>query len=164
MQHRIGSVKARLDDIDWKILAELQGDGRMTNVELARRVGISPPPCLRRVRTLEEAGYIRGFRAILDERELGYDVLGFVEVRLKSQSEVDLIAFETAVRRWDFVRECHMLSGEYDFIMKCVAPDLKSFQTFMISTITAQANVANSRSTLAIRASKSEAMVPFSAR
>lgn len=157
-------MKARLDDIDWKILAELQGDGRMTNVELARRVGISPPPCLRRVRSLEEAGYIRGYRAILDERELGYDVLAFVEVRLKSQSESDLIAFETAVRGWDFVRECHMLSGEYDFIMKCVAPDLKSFQTFMISTITAQANVANSRSTLAIRASKSEAMVPFSAR
>jgi DNA-binding Lrp family transcriptional regulator len=157
-------MKARLDDIDWKILAELQGDGRMTNVELARRVGISPPPCLRRVRTLEEAGFIKGYRAILDERELGYDVLAFVEVRLKSQSETDLVAFEAAVRGWEFARECHMLSGEYDFIMKCVAPDLKSFQTFMISTITAQPNVANSRSTLAIRASKSEAMMPFPRR
>jgi DNA-binding Lrp family transcriptional regulator len=157
-------MKARLDDIDWKILAELQADGRMTNVELARRVGISPPPCLRRVRTLEEAGFIKGYRAILDERELGYDVLAFVEVRLKSQSEADLLTFEAAVRGWDFARECHMLSGEYDFILKCVAPDLKSFQTFMISTITAQPNVANSRSTLAIRASKSEALMPFSGR
>jgi DNA-binding Lrp family transcriptional regulator len=157
-------MKARLDDIDWKILAELQVDGRMTNVELARRVGISPPPCLRRVRTLEEAGFIKGYRAILDERELGYDVLAFVEVRLKSQSEADLLTFEAAVRGWDFARECHMLSGEYDFILKCVAPDLKSFQTFMISTITAQPNVANSRSTLAIRASKSEALMPFSGR
>ncbi len=93
-------MKSRLDSIDWKILAELQDDGRMTNVELARRVGISAPPCLRRVRALEEAGIIKGYRALLDEKELGFDVLAFAMVGLQSQSEADLIAFEDRVRAW----------------------------------------------------------------
>src|SRR3978361_874804 len=84
-------VLARLDDIDWKILRELQGDGRMTNVELARRVGISAPPCLRRVRALEEAGYIKGYRALLDEKKLGYEVSVFAMVHLASQAESDLM-------------------------------------------------------------------------
>ena len=84
----------RLDDIDRKILAELQADGRMTNVELARRVGISAPPCLRRVRALEEMGYIRGYHADIDAREMGFEVQVFAMVRLLSQSEKDLAAFE----------------------------------------------------------------------
>jgi DNA-binding Lrp family transcriptional regulator len=156
-------MKTRLDDIDWKILAELQSDGRMTNVELARRVGMSAPPCLRRVRALEEAGFIRGYRALLDERELGFEVTAFVEVRLKSQSEADLTAFEQRLGALAYVREAHMLNGEYDFILKCVAPDLRSFQAFMMADITGYPNVANSRSTLVIRASKGEGAVPFTA-
>jgi DNA-binding Lrp family transcriptional regulator len=115
---------AKLDDIDRKILAELQADGRMTNVELARRVGISAPPCLRRVRALEETGFIRGYHADIDARELGFEVKVFAMVRLASQSERDLSAFETLVQGWPLVRECHMLNGEIDFILKCVAPDL----------------------------------------
>ena len=109
---------ARLDAIDWKILSELQNDGRITNVELARRVAISAPPCLRRVRALEEAGYIRGYRALLDEKRLGYEVTMFALVHLSSQAEPDLAAFEAFVRGQPLVRECWMLSGEVDFILK----------------------------------------------
>ena len=104
-----------LDDIDLKILAEIQADGRITNVELARRVGISPPPCLRRVRALEEAGYIVGYRGLLDPRKLGFDVTVFASVHLSSQAEADLRTFEEFVRNEPLVRECWILSGEVDF-------------------------------------------------
>src|SRR6201987_6498442 len=100
----------RLDAIDRNILRELQDDGRITNVELARRVGISPPPCLRRVRALEEEGYINGYRGLLDARKLGFDVTVFAAVHLSSQAEADLRAFEAFVRAEPLVRECWMLS------------------------------------------------------
>ena len=109
-------MSRNLDEIDRKILAEIQADGRITNVELAKRVGISPPPCLRRVRTLEEAGYIQGYRGLLDPRRLGFDVTVFASVHLSSQAEADLRAFETFVRAEPLVRECWMLSGEVDFV------------------------------------------------
>ena len=113
---------ARLDQTDWRILRELQADGRITNVELARKVGISAPPCLRRVRALEEAGFIHGYAALLDDRALGFDVTAFAMVGLHSQAEADLIAFEERVRGSPIVRDCYMLSGEIDFMLKCVAP------------------------------------------
>ena len=105
-------LSSTLDAIDWKILKEMQDDGRITNVELARRVGISAPPCLRRVRSLEEAGFIKGYRALLDEKSLGYEVTVFAMVHLTSQAEPDLKAFEDFVRKEPLVRECWMLSGE----------------------------------------------------
>ena len=126
---------SKLDPIDRQILAELQADGRMTNVELAKRVGISAPPCLRRVRTLEEAGFIKGYHADIDARELGFEVQVFAMVRLHSQAESDLSAFEARCRAWPLVRECHMLNGEIDFILKCVAPDLSSFQSFLTGAL-----------------------------
>ena len=152
---------ARLDEIDRKILAELQADGRMTNVELARRVGISAPPCLRRVRALEEMGYIRGYHADIDARELGFEVQVFAMVRLVNQSERDLSAFEALARDWPLVRECHMLNGEIDFILKCVAPDLTSFQHFLTHDLTAAPNVASVKTSLVIRCAKDEPGVPF---
>src|SRR5690242_19342735 len=124
-------VPKNLDEIDLKILSEIQADGRITNVELARRVGISPPPCLRRVRALEEAGYIKGYRALLDEKLLGFEITVFALVHLTSQAEADLRAFEDFVRKAPLVRECWMLSGEIDFILKCVAADLRTFQAFV---------------------------------
>jgi len=151
----------RLDEIDRKILAELQADGRMTNVELARRVGISAPPCLRRVRTLEEAGFIRGFHADVNPRELGFEVAVFAMVRLHSQAETDLSAFEARCRAWPLVRECHMLNGEIDFILKCVSPDLSSFQTFLTGELTAADNVASVKTSLVIRCAKDDPGVPF---
>src|SRR5580765_1371248 len=113
-------ARHRLDSIDRRILAELQADGRMTNVELARRVKITAPPCLRRVRALEKAGYIKGYHAELNGKSLGFEVTGFVFVGLASQKDGDLKHFEESTRRWKEVRECHMLSGEVDFILKCV--------------------------------------------
>src|SRR6185312_13234905 len=103
---------ARLDATDWRILRELQADGRITNVDLARKVGISAPPCLRRVRALEEAGIIKGFTALLNDKALGFDVTAFAMIRLHSQAEADLIAFEERARSSAIVRDCYMLSGE----------------------------------------------------
>ena len=152
---------AKLDEIDRRILAELQADGRMTNVELARRVGISAPPCLRRVRTLEEQGFIRGYHADIDARAMGFEVHVFAMVRLVSQSERDLSAFEQRARDWTLVRECHMLNGEVDFILKCVSPDLSSFQRFLTDQLTAAPNVASVKTSLVIRDAKDEPGVPF---
>lgn len=151
----------RLDPIDRKILAELQADGRMTNVELAKRVGISAPPCLRRVRTLEEAGLIKGYHADVDARELGFEVQVFAMVGLQSQAESDLSRFESRCRDWPLVRECHMLNGEVDFILKCVAPDLSTFQSFLTEQLTAADNVASVKTSLVIRGAKDEPGVPF---
>ncbi len=152
----------RLDPIDRKILAELQADGRMTNVELARRVGISAPPCLRRVRALEEAGLIKGYHAEVDARELGFEVQVFVMVGLDSQAETELRAFEERCRDWPLVRECHMLNGEVDFILKCVAPDLSGFQSFLTGELLTTPNVASVKTSLVIRGAKQEPGVPFS--
>ncbi len=151
----------RLDQIDRKILAELQADGRMTNVELAKRVGISAPPCLRRVRTLEEAGYIKGYHADVDARELGFEVQVFAMVGLASQAESDLTAFEDRCRAWPLVRECHMLNGEVDFILKCVAPDLSSFQRFLTGDLLTTHNVASVKTSLVIRVAKDDPGVSF---
>lgn len=152
---------SKLDLIDRQILAELQADGRMTNVELARRVGISAPPCLRRVRTLEEAGFIRGYHASVDARKLGFEVQVYAMVGLVGQAEADLRKFENRCREWPLVRECHMLNGEVDFILKCVAPDLSTFQTFLTEELTAAENVASVKTSLVIRDAKDEPGVPF---
>lgn len=151
----------RLDAIDRQILAALQDDGRMTNVELAKRVGISAPPCLRRVRTLEEEGYIDSYHANVNARTMGFEVTVFAMVGLQSQAEVDLSAFEAQCRDWPLVRECHMLNGEVDFLLKCVAPDLSSFQTFLTEHLTAAENVVSVKTSLVIRCGKDAPGVPF---
>ncbi|HSR81447.1 MAG TPA: Lrp/AsnC family transcriptional regulator [Hyphomicrobiaceae bacterium] len=155
-------MRARLDATDWRILKELQANGRITNVELAEKVGISPPPCLRRVRALEQAGMIAGYFAQLDEKMVGFEVIAFAMVGLHSQSEADWRAFENRALAWPLVRECYMLSGETDFLLKCVAPDLTAFQDFVIEELTAAANVASVKTTLVIRRVKFEPGVPVS--
>lgn len=154
-------ASVKLDAIDRRILAELQADGRMTNVDLAKVVGISAPPCLRRVRALEEKGLIQGYHAVVDENELGFEVKVFAMVGLNSQAEVDLSAFEAKCRAWPLVRECHMLNGEIDFILKCVAPDLSTFQTFLTEELTSADNVASVKTSLVIRKAKDEPGIPF---
>ena len=151
----------KLDDIDLKILKILQDDGRITNVDLAERVGITAPPCLRRVRALEEAGYVTGYHADLNAQTLGFEVQVFAMVGLHSQAEADLQNFEDLCRSWDFVRECHMLNGEIDFLLKCVAPDLSSFQKFLTENLTSAENVANVKTSLVIRCGKDEPGVPI---
>ena len=150
----------KLDPIDRQILAELQADGRMTNVELASRVGISAPPCLRRVRGLEEQGFIRGYHADINARELGFEVQVFAMVRLNSQAEADLSTFEARCRAWPLVRECHMLNGEIDFILKIVAHDLQEFQRFLTARLTSAPNVEHVKTSLTIRTSKNQPGIP----
>ena len=152
--------KPRLDDIDLRIIDELQRHGRMTNVDLARRVGISAPPCLRRVRALEQAGFIAGYHANVEPALMGFGVTVFAMVGLDSQAEADLQAFEARAESWPEVRECHMLNGDIDFILKCLAPDLASFQDFLTQKLTPAPNVANVKTSLTIRQSKKLPGVP----
>lgn len=152
---------ASLDDVDLEILSLLQEDGRMTNVELAARVGLTAPPCLRRVRGLEQAGVIRGYHATLDPIALGFGITVFALVSLRSQAEHDLRAFEEHVANLPEIRECHMLNGEIDFILKIVAADLQSFQLFLTSALTTAPNVVSVKTSLTIRTSKDSPGVPI---
>jgi DNA-binding Lrp family transcriptional regulator len=155
------TVSDGLDLIDWKILRELQSDGRLSNVELASRVGLSPPPCLRRVRALQQRGLITGFRAVLDPEKLGFSVEMFAFVGLNSQSDQALKEFEGQVRRWPLVREAYALSGEVDFLLKCVARDLHAVQEFVINDLTAAAHVDHVKTTLILRVAKYEPGLPI---
>ena len=150
-----------LDDIDRRLLAELQAEGRITNVELAQRVGLTAPPCLRRVRSLEEAGIIKGYHADLDAAKLGFTITVFALVSLKSQAEESLRAFEEHMKGLPEVRECHMLNGEIDFILKIVSRDLQSFQEFLTSKLTPAPNVDSVKTSLTIRTSKNLPGVPL---
>lgn len=149
-----------IDELDRSILAILQEEGRITNVELASRVGLTAPPCLRRMRALEEEGVIRGYHAELDPGALGYSIMVFALVSLRSQAEDDLRAFEAHVAGLPEVRECHMLNGEIDFILKIVAHDLQSFQAFLTSKLTPAPNVASVKTSLTIRTSKTSCGIP----
>lgn len=151
------------DRIDRQILALLQEDGRMTNVELAERVGLTAPPCLRRVRALEEAGAIRGYHAALDPRLLGFTITVFALVSLKSQAGSDLAAFEAHVATIPEVRECHMLNGEIDFILKIVAADLETFQSMLTTQLITAPNVASVKTSPTVRTAKALPGIPVAA-
>jgi DNA-binding Lrp family transcriptional regulator len=153
------TFKAELDATDWKILRELQNDGRMTNVELSRRVGISAPPCLRRVKRLEDNGVIRGYRALLNAPALGFDVVAFCLIGLQHQTETELKAFSELARTWPIVRRAWMVSGDSDFLLHCVATDLTTFQNFVIEKLTSAPNVDTVRTALTIRQVKDDGLV-----
>ena len=154
-------ARVKLDRIDLRILRDLQENGRMTNVDLAKQAGISPPPCLRRVRALEDTDCIRGYHADLNPAALGFGVTVFANVGLHSQAEADLLAFEKLVRSWPEVRECHMLAGETDFLIKIVSTDWDSYQKFLTTRLTAAPNVSVVKSALAIRTSTHRPGVPI---
>lgn len=149
------------DEIDLQILKDLQGDGRLTNVELARRAGISAPPCLRRVRALEDSGAIKGYHADVNAPALGFGVSVFAQVGLSSQTDNDLKAFEEKVTQWPLVRECHMVAGDADFLLKIVAHNWDEYQQFLSSELTAAPNVQNVKSKLVVRTSKHLPGVPI---
>ena len=153
--------KVKLDPIDRQILSDLQEDGRITNVALADRAGISPPPCLRRVRALETEGYILGYHADVDPKKMGYNVTVFAQVGLASQAEIDLEAFEAQAREWPQVRDCFMLAGETDFLLRVVAKDWDAYQHFLTTQLTATSNVNHVKSSLSIRTSKAQPGVPI---
>ncbi|MGB5725412.1 MAG: Lrp/AsnC family transcriptional regulator [Parasphingorhabdus sp.] len=150
-----------LDEIDLKILQRLQNDGRITNVELANSVGLTAPPCLRRMRALEDEGVIKSYHAAIDPAKMGYTITVFAMVSLKSQAEIDLQAFENHVQKLPEVRECYMLNGEIDFMLKVVAKDLQQFQSFLTSELTAAPNVASVKTSLTIRSAKHLPGVPI---
>jgi DNA-binding Lrp family transcriptional regulator len=151
--------RVKLDRIDKRILRDLQADGRMTNVELARRAGISAPPCLRRVRALEADGFIRGYHAELDHERLGFEVMFFALVGLDSQSEAVLSGFEQMVREWPEVRECHMARGPDDFVLKLVAHNT-AHENELTGKLTGAPHVANVRTIQVIRTARHEPGVP----
>ncbi|MGE0423260.1 MAG: Lrp/AsnC family transcriptional regulator [Reyranellaceae bacterium] len=155
------SNRAKLDKIDRHILADLQADGRMTNVDLAKRAGISAPPCLRRVRALEKAGVVRGYHADIAPEALGFTVTVFALVGLNSQAEADLKAFEGLMGSWPNVRECHMLAGEADFLVKIVAEDWDHYQKFLTTQLTSAPNVSHVKSLMVFRTAKYEPGVPI---
>ena len=151
----------KMDSVDRKILKHLQENGRITNVELADKVGITAPPCLRRVRALEEAGYIEGYHADLNHEMLGYGITVIVMVGLNSQSDLDLKAFAEKIHNWPLVRECFMINGEYDFVLKVVAKDLAEYQNFLTTELTPTDHVASVKTSLTVQKIKSEAGVPI---
>lgn len=153
-------TRIKLDKIDRKILRDLQINGRITNVELSKNAGISAPPCLRRVRALEENGLIKGYYARLDAQALGYGLSVFAHIKLVSQAEHDLKAFEDAVADLRAVRECHMLSGEVDFLLRIVAKDWDSYQKFLTEELTALDNVTSVKTMPLVRSSKEKTGVP----
>jgi len=155
------SKRMKLDSVDKQILHDLQENGRMTNVELAQNAGISAPPCLRRVRALEQEEVIKGYHADVDPESLGYSVTIFAFVGLTSQAESDLRDFEDMVNGWENVRECHMLMGETDFLLKIVAHDWDDFQAFLTGKLTPAPNVSHVKTALAIRSRKNLPGVPI---
>ena len=154
----------RLDAVDLAILNQLQAEGRISNVDLAERVGLSAPPCLRRVKALEDAGFIRGYYAELDNDKLGYPCIIYVRVSLKRQAEADLQAFEAYVVALPEVRECYMLSGEIDFLLKVVAPTIDAWRSFQTAKLKPLRNIASLKTSLSFIVSKSLPGVPVDQR
>ena len=152
---------ARIDRIDRNILKRLQCDGRVSNVKLAKSVGISPPPCLRRVRALEDAGYINSYHAKLNHSSMGYGVTIFAMVKLESQSEGDIRAFNKHIETISMVREAYIIAGDYDYILKIVAKDWDAYQELFTNKLTNAPNVISIKSSLTIKMPKSKNGVPI---
>ncbi len=153
--------KLRLDKIDRNILKKLQEDGRISNIKLSKEVGISPPPCLRRVRALEEGGYINGYNARINHAAMGYGVTIFAQVKLKSQAEEDLLAFENHINAIPMVRECYVIAGDSDFILKIVAKSWDAYQDFFMNDLSNAPNVCSIKSSLTMKMSKNKAGIPI---
>jgi Lrp/AsnC family transcriptional regulator, leucine-responsive regulatory protein len=153
--------KPHLDAIDGKILAALQADGRLTNLELADRVGLSPSPCLRRVRRLERDGYIDGYRAMLRREQVGLGLTVFVGVKIDGHANERAITFEDAIVAMPEVIACHMVSGESDYLLEVVVADLPQYQRFLVDKLLAMPIVREVRSNFAIQTRKAAAPLPL---
>lgn len=153
--------KLKLDAIDRRILGALQEDGKLTNVELAERIGLSPSPCLRRVRLLEEAGVIRGRHAALDRSAVGLGLTVFVGIKVERHHDSQAQAFREAVVGLPEVVSCHLVSGEADFLLEVVLPDLAGYERFLLGTLLKLPGVKDIRSNFAIQTVKSGAPLPL---
>ena len=153
-----------LDDLDSRILTALQEDGRLSNVELAERVGLSPSPCLRRVKRLEEDGYIAGYKAKVDRRRLGLGMTVFVGVKVDGHRDANAKAFQEAMHKLPEVVACHMVSGETDFLLEVVVADLSAYDSFLSRTLLLMPMIRDVRSNFAIRTVKSDGPLPVAGR
>jgi Lrp/AsnC family leucine-responsive transcriptional regulator len=153
--------KLDLDAIDHRIVAALQADGRLTNADLAQRVGLSPSPCLRRVNRLEREGYIEGYRAILRRDQIGLGLTVFVSVKIEGHADDKAVAFEEAVVTFPEVVSCHMVSGETDYLLEIVVPDLDQYRSFLIDKLLELTVVREVRSNVAIQTLKAGAVLPL---
>jgi DNA-binding Lrp family transcriptional regulator len=153
--------RLKLDRIDRKILSDLQDNGRMTNVDLAKRAGISAPPCLRRVRHLEEIGLIHGYYAKIDPVSMGYPVTVIAMVKLSSIGDTDLKKFEEKIETWPMVREAIMMTGETDYMLKVVARDWDDYQKFLTEQLVTTPGVMTVKSSLAVKVAKDRPGVPI---
>ncbi len=150
----------KLDQIDRNILRTLQKTGRKSNIDLAEEVGLSAPPCLRRVKILEEEGFIKGYHAELNPEKIGFKVVVFAKISLQTNSDDDLDAFEALLAEWPMVREAYMLAGDDDYLLKVVAESWEHYQGFVTSQLANAPNVAKLSSTLVVKISKNEYGVP----
>ena len=153
--------RQKLDRTDLKILKKLQDNGRITNVELAEYAGISAPPCLRRVRSLEKSNVIRGYNADINPNSLGYGITVFTQVKLESNKDIDIKSFEDKVATYNMVRECHLLSGDIDYLLKIVAKDWDSYQHFLTSELSAIDNVSSVKTSPIVKTSKALPGIPI---
>jgi Lrp/AsnC family transcriptional regulator, leucine-responsive regulatory protein len=150
-----------LDTIDCRIVAELQSDGRLSNVELADKIGLSPSPCLRRVKRLEHEGYIEGYRAVLRRDRVGLGFSVFVGVRLDGHANDRALAFEKAIVEMPEVVACHLVSGDADYFLEVVVPDLAGYQRFLVGKLLNLSVVREVRSNIAIQTLKAGAPLPL---
>lgn len=150
-----------LDRIDLKILRMLQTDGRISNVDLAKAVGLSPTPCLERVRRLEREGYILGYRAILNPEKLNAALIAFVEVTLERTTTADLDRFNAAIRALDEVLECHMVGGGFDYLVKIRLPDMGHYRRFLGEKLAAIAGVSQTHTYVVMEEVKSTTALPI---
>jgi len=150
-----------LDTIDWKILGLLQEDARMSNVDLAQAVGLSPSPCLSRVRALEERGFIRRYVTLLDPQRVGMKVSVFIQVTLEKQIEPALEVFEKAIRARPEVMECYLMTGEADYLLRVVVPDLQALEHFILNFLSRVPGVGNIKSSFALKQVKYQTALPL---
>jgi Lrp/AsnC family leucine-responsive transcriptional regulator len=151
----------QLDSIDWKILGLLQGDARLSNVELARAIGLSPSPCLNRVRALEEAGYISRYVTLLNALRVGLKVSVFIQVTLERQIESALERFENAIRGRPEVMECYLMTGDADYLIRVVVADIQLLEEFILKFLTKLPGVGNIKSSFALKQVKYQTALPL---
>lgn len=151
-----------MDRIDRRILAELQDDGALSNVELARRVGLSPSPCLARVKALEASGVIRRYVALVDAARLGLGLNVFISVSLKTQSKEALARFEQRIAEHDEVMECYLMTGDSDYLLRVVVADIAALERFVLDHLTPIADVEKIRSSFALKQVRYKTALPLS--
>ncbi len=154
-------MSVSLDDIDRRILRQLQRNARQSTAELAQKAGLSPTPVWRRVRALEKAGVITGYQALVDPAAVGLSINVFVHVSLEKQIEPALQVFEAEVRRRPEVMECYLMTGDADYLLRVVVPDVREYERFLMDHLTRIPGIASIRSSFALRPVKHESELPL---